>query len=120
MNMKKALTVMTLLAGAASVYSQGEVTLGDYGSTFTIQVFNSQSAANSTTPVSYNGFNGQELMGQSPNGNLFTPGSTVYAAGSALGTGYSIQLLGAAGTGDSISSLVANGPVVTTWDSAAG
>jgi hypothetical protein len=118
--MKKALTVMALLAGAASVYSQGQVSLVDYGSTTSIQVFNSQSVAASTTSISYGGYNGQEEMGNSANPNLFAPGTTSYAAGSALGTGYSIQLLAAAGTGDAISSLVANGPVVTTWYTAAG
>jgi len=123
--MKKALTVMTLLAGAASVYSQGQVTLVDYGSTVSIQVFSSQSLANSTTSVSYGGYNGQEEMGNSANGNLFSPGAAVYAAGTALGGSvaspqYSIQLLAAGGTGDAISALAANGPVVTGWYSAAG
>lgn len=112
--MKKALTAMALLAGAASVYSQGQVSLVDYGSTFSIQVFSSQGLAASTTSVSYGGFNGQEEMGQSANPNLFNPGTTSYAAGSALGTGYSVQLLAATGTGDAISALSANGPVVTT------
>jgi hypothetical protein len=111
---------MALLAGAASVYSQGQVSLVDYGSTFSIQVFSSQGLAASTTSVSYGGFNGQEEMGQSANPNLFNPGTTSYAAGSALGTGYSVQLLAATGTGDAISALSANGPVVTTWYAAAG
>jgi len=111
---------MALLAGAASVYSQGQVSLVDYGSTTSIQVFGPQSMAASTVAVSYNGFNGQEEMGNSANANLFSPGTTSYAAGSALGTGYSIQLLAAPGTGDAISTLTANGPVVTTWYTAAG
>jgi hypothetical protein len=117
--MKKTLTVMALLAGAASVYAQGEIGLSDYGSTFTIQIFSAQGAA-ATTGVSYGGYSGNELMGQSANANLFAPGSTSYAAGTALGTGYSVELLAAPGTGDAISSLVPTAPIITTWFTAAG
>lgn len=118
--MKKTLTVVALLAGAASVYSQGQIALSAYNAAFTIQIFNSQSMANSTTAVSYGGFSGNEEMGASANSSLNTPGSTVYAAGSALGNGYDVELLAAPGTGDAIGTLVATGPVITTWYSAAG
>jgi len=119
-NMKKALTVMALLAGAASVYSQGLVSMSDYGTPFNIQVFNQQSLAASTVPVSYGGYTGNEEMGQSANPNLYTAGSTVYAAGSALGTGYDVELLAAPGASQPFSSLVPTAPVITTWYEAAG
>lgn len=118
--MKKTLTVVALLAGAASGYSQGLISMGDYGSTFTIQIFNQQSSAASTVSVTYGGYTVKEEQGQSANGNLFTSGSTVYAAGSALGTGYDVELLGAAGTSQPLSSLVEEGSVITTWYTAAG
>jgi hypothetical protein len=114
-NMKRALTVMTLLAGAASVYSQGEVNMLDYGGTFTIQVFNVQAAGESTTPVSYGGFSGTETQGQGPNSALVNPGTTVYDTGSELGAGYSLQLLGAVGSGDALSTLTPQGSPITTW-----
>jgi len=110
---------MALLAGAASVYAQGEVGLSDYGSTFTIQVFNSQPSGSSVN-VSYNGYSGTEVMGQSANANLFAPGTTTYAAGSALGTGYSVELLAAPGASQPFSSLVPTAPVITTWYTSAG
>jgi len=118
--MKKAITVMALLAGAASVYAQGEVGLSDYGSTFAIQIFNVQAAGESTTPVSYNGFSGFETMGTSPNANLNTPGTTAFDAGSALGNGYSVELLAAGGQNVPLSGLSAVAPVITTWYTAAG
>jgi hypothetical protein len=119
--MKKALTVMALLAGAASVYSQGEIGMNDYGnSTFSIQIFNSQSLGSSTTPVAYGGGTGFEEMGTSANSSLLVPGTTSFAAGSALGTGYDVELLAAPGPSAPFSSLVATGPVISTWYSAAG
>jgi len=113
--MKKTITVMALLAGAVSVYSQGLVALSDYGGSFTIQIYSAQSAAASTTAVAYGGLTGNEEMGQSANGSLANPGTTVYAAGTALGAGYSVQLLAAAGAGDAIATLLPAGPVISTW-----
>ncbi len=106
---------MTLLAGAASVYSQGEVNMLDYGSTFTIQVFNSQRLGESTTPVSYLGYSATETQGQGPNRLLVNPGTTVYDTGSELGAGYSVQLLGAPGSGDALSTLTPQGSPITKW-----
>jgi hypothetical protein len=118
--MKKTLTVMALLAGAASVYSQGEIGLSDYGNpNFSIQIFGSQGAA-ATTAVSFGGYSGNELMGQSPNGDLLTPGTTTYGAGTALGTGYSVELLAGPNTVTSVSGLTPTAPIITTWYTAAG
>lgn len=101
------------------MYSQGEVSMLDYGSTFTIQVFNVQAAGESLTPVSFGGFSGTETQGQGNNPSLANPGSTSYDAGSELGAGYSVQLLGAAGSGDALSTLTPQGSPITAWYTAA-
>jgi hypothetical protein len=120
--MKKtlAVTTLTLLAGAVSVYAQGEVSLADYAGGFSIQVFQSQSLAASTSPVSYGGISGSELMGNTGNTYSTSPGSASYKAGSAAGTGYDVELLLAEGSGLSASQLSPVGPIVTTWGAAAG
>jgi len=110
---------MALLAGAASGYSQGFIGLSDYGGSFTIQIFGSQGSA-ATTAVSYGAYSGLELMGQSANGSLNNPGTTTYAAGSALGTGYSVELLAGAAGATSYASLTPTAPIITTWYTAAG
>lgn len=118
--MKKTLTVMALLAGAASIYAQGQIGLSDYGSTFTIQVFGAQSLAASTQTVTWGGYTVQEEWGTSANGNLNNPSSSTFAAGSALGTGYDVELLGAAGQNQPLTALVEEGSVVSTWYTASG
>jgi hypothetical protein len=94
--------------------------MSDYGGTFTIQIFASQPMADSTVAVAYGGYSGFEEMGTSPNNDLNHPGTTVFADGSALGTGYDVQLLAAPGAGDALSTLVPTGPVISTWWTAAG
>jgi len=94
--------------------------MSDYGSSFTIQIFNSQSIAASTVSVSWGGHGGLEEMGTSPNGNLNVTGTTSFAAGSALGTGYDVELLAAPGSGAAFASLAETGPVITTWYTASG
>jgi hypothetical protein len=47
-NMKKAITLFTLLAGALGAHAQGTLAFGDYGNNFTIDVFSPQ-LANPTT-----------------------------------------------------------------------
>lgn len=66
--MKKTLTltVMTLLAGVATGYSQGQLSFSDAGS-FEIQVYGVQAQA--ATPVTYGGFTVNEVMGDSSNPN---------------------------------------------------
>jgi len=114
---------MTLLAGAASVYSQGQVNMSDYGGSFAIQVFNVQGAGESITPVAFGGYSGLETQGMAPNSSAQSSGTTAYDANSALGTGYSVQLLAnQTGSGDNaaLSSLTPTGAPITTWYSAAG
>ena len=104
------LTVMVLLAGAMSVYSQGivssqgYVSMNDYnggvGIGMEIQVFPSQPIAASTVFVSVNGYSGYEEMGQSGNTYLPNPGRTVYSTGqSTIGPGYDVGLLALDGGG---------------------
>jgi hypothetical protein len=122
--MKKTLTVITLLAGAVSVYSQGppylqgSVSMADTpGGSFAIQVFLPQSPAASTVAVSYGGYTGYEEMGNTSNTNLSNPGSTIYANERVV-TGYGCDagLLAAPGLGDALSSLsFVPGSVVSTW-----
>jgi len=113
--MKKTLTIMTLLAGAVSVYSQGTVAMNDYNSFFGIQVFVPQTSGNNTT-VSYGGFAGLEEMGNTANSYNHTAGNQVYATSTGLGVGYDVTLLYAAGTGDALSTLVpTTSAPITTW-----
>jgi hypothetical protein len=120
MNAKQPFTAIALLAGAASVYSQGMVNMSDYGGSFTIQIFAPQFVSSGAVSLSYGGYSIVEEMGTSPNLELNSPGTTVFAPGSALGAGYSVQLLAAPGAGDALSTLVPTGPVITTWYTAAG
>jgi hypothetical protein len=104
--MKKTLTLttMALLAGAATCYSQGIVSMSDLNSYFEIQVFGPQSVANSTVAIVDGAYSGLEEMGDTANPNSANAsgqpsgGTTVYSANNPLGTGYSMQLLAAAGT----------------------
>jgi len=102
--MKKFVTTIVLLAGAASVYSQGQVNYSDYNpetvtggvtSGFNIHVWSPQSAnsaqettGNSTTPFVANG--GSGLAGDAPTGSS-NPGFTGVMIGGA-GTGLSATL----------------------------
>jgi hypothetical protein len=92
--MKKTLTMITLLAGAVSGYSQGEILFSAYG-TLKQAVYNTQ--ASSAYSVTYGGFTVMETVGSSPT-TLTTAespaGTTAYTAGSALsGSGFSAELL---------------------------
>lgn len=114
--MKKTLTAMTLLAGAVSVYSQGAISMNDYGGNFTIQVFQSQNQASGTL-VSVNGYAGYETQGQAANSYLKNPGTTTYKAVSTIGPGYDIGLYaldGGGATSYSQLSLVTDS-VTSTW-----
>jgi len=119
--MKKSLTMLALLAGAVSGYSQGEVTFADYAGFLQQQVFNSQTSAPSgatLVTVSNGGFTTTEYVGStaaaSPSGNA------VYAAGTALsGSGYDAQLFTSATAGASISQLAADGGILHFQTSAA-
>jgi hypothetical protein len=133
--MKKTLTLttLTLLAGALSAYSQGILSFTDGGSSFAIQVFGPQSTAASTVLVVDGAYSGYEEMGDTANANAAntstgqgitsTAGNTVYAAGTALGTGYTVNLLYGPSTATTYAALTpvtaANGGVVTTWFTAA-
>jgi hypothetical protein len=115
--MKKTLAVLTLLAGAVSGYSQGQVYIGDYGnSDFQITIWSPQ-VATPTVEVTGNSAANNVLTGTSD----IPAGTTVYTGvplgGSATGatspTDYangnlwSVQLYAAAGNNVAASSLTA-------------
>jgi hypothetical protein len=110
---------MALLAGAVTGYSQGQISMFDYGSTFAIQVFTPSSQVASTVSVTYGGVQVFEEQGNdSGNDN---PGNFSYS-GTPLGAGYDVELLaGPAGTALASLAPVA-GSLVTSWNtgSAAG
>src|ERR1700733_2206546 len=96
--MKKTLTAMALLAGAVTGFSQGQISMFDYGATFGIQVFTASSLAASTVSVYYGGYTVREQQGNPPDNNV-DPGNFTPYTGAPLGPGYDIQLLaGAVGT----------------------
>jgi len=127
--MKKSLTVVALLAGAVSVYSQGSVLFNDYvqgTSGFAIHIWSPQLGApgteltgNSSTPFVANGAAGD--LGDSPVGTQtgYTgvriggggtaptsgPTPTTDPAGYANGDNFSVELYAGAGTLSSFSSL---------------
>lgn len=123
--MKKTLTVMTLLAGAVSVYSQGSVNMSDYYPagphgylSGTVQIFTGQGVGVGSL-VTDGAYSGWEVMGNTANTYMIAPGSTVYHTGSPLGPGYSVGLLFAAGNqlaGGYSGLALANGSVVSTWE----
>jgi hypothetical protein len=61
--MQKIIATITLLAGAISAYSQGEVIFGAYAENLHIAVFNTQSIAISTYAVTYAGSTVYEEVG---------------------------------------------------------
>jgi hypothetical protein len=116
--MKKTLTVMTLLAGAVAGYAQGVVSMQDYGTAYEYHVYGPQTTAPTgavtSYTTSYGGYaSGLEYMGNVSNDQpTASEGTAVYNTGTALsGTGYDAQLLGAANTGDMLSSLSTLGSV---------
>jgi len=119
--MKKTMIVAALLAGAVSVYSQGQLEFNDYGTTsgWGIVIFGQQSVANSTVPVTFNGITVNEEQGNPtlaayPQEGPLAPGTTVYASANPLaGSGYDVQALVAAGSSQPLSALALTGPVET-------
>jgi hypothetical protein len=124
--MKKTLTVMTLLAGAVSVYSQGAVSMNDYNflqNGFEIQVFTAQSLLNSTVPVVDGQYAGFEEQGQPANSYLANPGTTVYHTGAPLGPGYDVGLLALDGGGALLYSQLTSQVTLSTinlWNNSLG
>jgi hypothetical protein len=139
--MKKFVTTIVLLAGAASVYSQGQVNYSDYNpetvtggvtSGFNIHVWSPQSAnsaqettGNSTTPFVANG--GSGLAGDAPTGSS-NPGFTgvmIGGAGTGLsatlnyanGDDFDVELYAGAGTLASFSQLAPIPGTLTSLDS---
>jgi hypothetical protein len=114
MKIRSYLIVMTLLAGAVSAFSQGTVSLYDYGTTFSIQIFAYTDPYNPTFEVSYGGEAATENMGNTANPNEIPAGTTTYV-GPALGAGFDVQLLAAPGLNDLLSRLVPSSAPISTW-----
>jgi hypothetical protein len=121
--MKKTLTVISLLAGAVSGYSQGAIAFNEYTTALRQAVYNVQPAQYNNTSVSYGGYTTTETLGSSTAAiqtKETPPGTTVYAAGSQLsGTAFSAELLvGPAGL-TSLSGTV-NGVGLLPWGGSNG
>lgn len=116
--MKKTLTAIALLAGAVTGFSQGQISMFDYGASFAIQVFTASSLAASTVSVYYGGYTVLEQQGNPPGYNIpsdFTP-----YTGTPLGAGYDIELLaGAVGT-PLVSLTPVAGSIVSSWYTGSG
>lgn len=112
--------VAALLAGAVSVYSQGQLEFNDYGTTsgWGIVIFGVQASGNNTA-VTFNGYTVNEEQGNPtlaayPQEGPLAPGTTVYASANPLaGSGYDVQALVAAGANQPLSALALTGPVET-------
>jgi hypothetical protein len=119
--MKKTLTVVALLAGAASGYSQGLITFNNFVTGFHQPIYNVSTAT--TTSVTYGGYTTFEEQGSAANA---TPAGTSVYSGAALGgsaatsTQFDMELLAAPGTGDALSALVPVGTVVNFSTAPAG
>jgi len=123
--MKKVLTVVSLLAGAVTAYSQGEVYIGDYFNTdFQITVWSPQLDGSTLTGNSSASFgNGPTTGGDIPagtqNGYTGTPlgGSATGATAAndyANGNLWSVELYAAPGAGDAASTLTGVGGTTST------
>jgi hypothetical protein len=95
--MKKTLTVISLLAGAVSGYSQGAIAFNEYTTTLRQAVYNLQPAAYNNTTVTYGNYTVSETLGSSTAAiqtKETPPGTTAYQAGTALsGSAFSAELL---------------------------
>jgi len=114
--MKKTLTVMALLAGAVSVYSQGAVGMNDYFTGFFgVQVEPAQGSGVGTQ-VTVGGQTGWEVIGNSANTYQVSAyrGATLYSGSTGLAAGaYDVGLLGVYGTATSYDQLsLAAGSVI--------
>jgi len=120
--MKKTVTLITVLAGAVSGYSQGIVSFSDYNGAQQQQVFNTQAnpvTGATLTSVTFGGYTVNEYVGSTANAAELPSGSAVFAGAGLSGTQFDAQLLAAAGTGLPISSLVAQGSILHFYTTAA-
>jgi hypothetical protein len=129
--MKKALTVVSLLAGAVTAYSQGQVYIGDYFNTdFQVTVWSPQLDGSSINGNSSANFgNGTTTGGDIPagtqNGYTGTPlgGSATGASAPtdyANGNLWSVELYAAPGAGDDPTTLTGVGGTTSTMYTSSG
>jgi hypothetical protein len=124
-HMKKALTLITLLAGVVSGHSQGAMNLYTHGTGLTQSIWNVQPLANDNTTITYGGYGASnnfptiaEEQGSTSASTETPQGTTVYAASTYLGgsvsagTGFDAQLLAVAGVNQPLNSLVPVGGIL--------
>jgi len=95
--MKKTLTVIALLAGAVSGYSQGEVVFNLYSSTLKLAIYGPQSIGASTYSVTYGGSTVSEEIGNTAAGTETPKGTSTYTGTGLSGTAYDVELLAGPG-----------------------
>jgi hypothetical protein len=125
--MKKTLTIVAVLAGAVSGYSQGQIFFYNYategGSTLKQAIYNVQPTANDNYSVTYNNYTVSEELG-STSATAETPkGTTVYSGTGLLGTGFTSQLYASSTPNDTLGDLAPVGstqPFFTGPSTAAG
>lgn len=91
--MKKTITVIALLAGAVSGYSQGQIYWAGYSGNLRLQTFVAQPGNGGSYSVTYAGVTGHEIVGNT-SATLEKPaGTTVYTGALLSGTAYDNELL---------------------------
>jgi hypothetical protein len=91
--MKKTITTVTLLAGALSGYSQGQIEFNTYShGKLSIAIFNTQSPSASTYAVTYAGSTVYEEVGNTSIAPENPQGTTSYTGPRLSGAVYDIQL----------------------------
>jgi len=123
--MKKTLTIVTLLAGAVSGYSQGQINFYDYGTGLKQQIFNVQlTAPVNGTQVSetYNGDTIMEYQGSTAATAETPKGTTVYNGAGLSGASFDAQMLASTVPNDTLADLTAQGTIIHffTQSAAAG
>jgi hypothetical protein len=93
--MSKTITVIMLLAGATTAYSQGQIAFYNYKVSLGLSqaIYTPSSVAASTYAVNYGGYTVMEQVGSSTAPVEKPAGSTVYSGSGLTGTGYDAQLL---------------------------
>lgn len=121
--MKKTITAITLLAGAATGYSQGLINFNAYVSGFKIGFYNAGASDVDNYSVTYNGYTVSEVLGNNTATHEAPTGTAAYTGAALSGTGYSAELLvGPAGI-SSVGGTVLEGgtPVgLTPWGGGTG
>jgi hypothetical protein len=123
--MKKTITAIALLAGAASGYSQGYFIANNFSTGYKQPIYNVQALASDNATVTYNGYTVSEEQGSTSTATPSGGAQAVTYTGTglqdtAVGIGYSAQILAAPGSGDALSALSLVGTVINFSTASAG